>query len=167
LAALDFPGYAVGGLSVGESPQQMYQVLDATVPVLPEDRPRYLMGVGRPEDLLEAIARGIDLFDCVLPTRNGRNAVAFTAAGTVRLRNLQHARDTRPLEAGCPCAACRHSRGYLRHLFLAGEMLGPILVSLHNVTYYQRLMAEAREAIAAGRFRSFADEKLRALGGGG
>jgi queuine tRNA-ribosyltransferase len=167
LAALDFPGYAVGGLSVGESPEQMYQVLDATVPALPEDRPRYLMGVGRPEDLLESITRGIDLFDCVLPTRNGRNAVAFTAAGTVRLRNLQHARDTGPLEPGCPCAACRHSRGYLRHLFLAGEMLGPILVSLHNVTFYQRLMAEAREAIAAGRFGTFADEKLRALGGGG
>jgi queuine tRNA-ribosyltransferase len=164
LAAMDFGGYAVGGLSVGETPSQMYDVLDVTVPALPADRPRYLMGVGRPEDLLEAIRRGIDLFDCVLPTRNGRNALAFTAAGPLRLRNLQYARDARPLEADCPCAACRHSRGYLRHLFLAGEMLGPVLVSLHNVTFYQRLLSAARGAIVAGGFHAFADEKLRCLG---
>ena len=119
------------------------------MPALPADRPRYLMGVGRPEDLLEAIRRAIDLFDCVLPTRNGRNALAFTADGPIRLRNLQYARDRRPLEDGCPCPACRHSRGYLRHLFLAGEMLGPMLVTLHNVTYYQRLMTDVREAIGA------------------
>lgn len=164
LADMDFPGYAVGGLSVGETPQQMYDVLDVTVPAMPGDRPRYLMGVGRPEDLLEAIRRGIDLFDCVLPTRNGRNALAFTARGPLRLRNLQFASDERPLEVDCPCAACRHSRGYLRHLFLAGEMLGPILVSLHNVTYYQRLLSAARTAIAEGRYAAFADDKLRCLG---
>jgi queuine tRNA-ribosyltransferase len=165
LAKLDFPGYAVGGLSVGEAPQEMYQVLDYTVPAMPADRPRYLMGVGRPEDLLEAVRRGIDLFDCVLPTRNGRNALAYTSAGPVRLRNLQYARDSRPLEEGCPCAACRHSRGYLRHLFLANEMLGPVLVSLHNLTFYQRLLVGARAAISAGTYSAFADEKLRGLGG--
>ena len=110
LRKLDFPGYAVGGLSVGEAPCEMYRILDATVPHLPADRPRYLMGVGRPEDLLEAVARGIDLFDCVMPTRNGRNAMAFTDAGPIRLRNLQYERDPRPLEEGCPCPACRRSR---------------------------------------------------------
>jgi queuine tRNA-ribosyltransferase len=164
LAELDFAGYAIGGLSVGEAPAQMYEILDVTVPAMPADRPRYLMGVGRPADVLEAIRRGVDLFDCVLPTRNGRNALAFTANGPMRLRNLQYARDPRPLEEDCPCAACRHSRGYLRHLFLAGEMLGPILVSLHNVTFYQRLLVGARAAIEAGRFGTYADEKLRSLG---
>ena len=148
---LDFPGYAVGGLSVGEAPCEMYRILDATVPHLPADRPRYLMGVGRPEDLLEAVARGIDLFDCVMPTRNGRNAMAFTDAGPIRLRNLQYERDPRPLEEGCPCPACRRSRAYIRHLFMAGEMLGPILLSIHNLTYYQRLLAGARAAIESDR----------------
>jgi queuine tRNA-ribosyltransferase len=166
LAELEFPGYAIGGLSVGERPIDMYRMIDATAPALPVDRPRYLMGVGRPQDLLEAIGRGVDLFDCVLPTRNARNAMAFTDDGPIRLRNLQFERDLRPLEEGCPCAACRHSRGYLRHLFLAHEMLGPILVSIHNVTYYQRLMADAREAIVEGRFRSFAEAKLARLTGG-
>ncbi len=161
LAEMDFPGYAVGGLSVGETPAEMYRVLDATVPAMPGDRPRYLMGVGRPQDMFEAIRRGIDLFDCVLPTRNGRNALAFTDAGPLRLRNLQYERDPRPLEPDCPCAACRHSRGYLRHLFMAGEMLGPMLVSLHNLTYYQRLLAAARDAIEAGTFVELADEKLK------
>ena len=162
LAGMEFAGYAVGGLSVGEPPEAMYRTLDATVPALPADRPRYLMGVGRPEDILEAIARGIDLFDCVLPTRNGRNAMAFTDQGPLKLRNLCHERDPRPLEPGCPCPACRRSRGYLRHLFMAEEMLGPILLSIHNITYYQRLMAGARAAIAAGRFEEFRREKLRA-----
>ncbi len=161
LAALDFPGYAVGGLSVGEDPTEMLQVLDVTVPALPADRPRYLMGVGRPQDLLEAIRRGIDLFDCVLPTRNGRNALAFTGSGPIRLRNLRYQLDRSPLEADCPCPACRHSRGYLRHLFLAGEMLGPVLVSLHNLTFYQRLLADARRAIEAGHFVEFFSEKMR------
>jgi len=161
LREMDFPGYAIGGLSVGETPQQMYQVLAATVPQLPADRPRYLMGVGRPEDLLEAIRHGIDMFDCVIPTRNGRNAMAFTDSGPLRLRNAQHQRDPRPLEADCPCAACRHSRGYIRHLFMAGEMLGPILLSIHNITFYQRLMAQCRQAIEEDRFVEFAAEKLR------
>src|SRR5690606_27779459 len=132
LVKRDFAGYAIGGLSVGESPAEMYSTIEATVPALPADRPRYLMGVGRPVDLLEAIGRGIDLFDCVMPTRNGRNALAFTAQGPVRLRNLRHALDDQPLEEGCLCPACRHSRGYLRHLFMANEMLGPILLSIHN-----------------------------------
>jgi len=159
LVAMDFPGYAVGGLSVGETPEEMYRTLQATVPELPENRPRYLMGVGRPEDLLEAIGLGIDLFDCVMPTRNGRNAFAFTDQGPIRLRNAAHQHDRRPLEANCPCPACQHSRGYLRHLFQAREMLGPILTSIHNLTYYQRLLAEAREAIVQDRFEAFREEK--------
>ncbi len=161
LAEMNFPGYAMGGLSVGETPEEMYRVLDETVSALPADRPRYLMGVGRPQDLLEAVRRGIDLFDCVLPTRNGRNAMAFTDRGEIRLRNRQYATDPRPLEVGCPCPACRHSRGYLRHLFMVHEMLGPILVTAHNLTYYQRLLAEAREAIVTDRFVEFAKEKRR------
>ncbi len=161
LRELDFPGYAVGGLSVGEEQAEMLRILDVTVPELPGDRPRYLMGVGRPEDLLEAVARGIDLFDCVMPTRNGRNAMAFTDAGPLRLRNLKYERDQRPLEEHCPCAACRRSRGYIRHLFMAHEMLGPILLSIHNLTYYQRLLADARQAIEADRFCEFRAEKLR------
>ena len=143
LRELDFAGYAVGGLSVGEPVAEMLRILDAIVPELPADRPRYLMGVGRPQDLLESVARGIDLFDCVMPTRNGRNALAFTDAGPMRLRNAQFERDQRPIEPGCPCAACRRSRGYVRHLFMAREMLGPILLSIHNLTYYQRLLAGA------------------------
>jgi queuine tRNA-ribosyltransferase len=161
LVAMDFAGYAIGGLSVGETPPEMYAALDFIAPLLPRDRPRYLMGVGRPIDLLQAIARGIDLFDCVMPTRNARNALAFTDAGPVRLRNQQHALDRQPLEADCPCLACRHSRGYLRHLFQASEMLGPILVSIHNLTYYQRLLAEARKAIAEDRFASLLAERRR------
>jgi queuine tRNA-ribosyltransferase len=161
LVRLDFPGYAVGGLSVGEQIDEMYRMLDVTCPLLPHDRPRYLMGVGRPEDLLEGVRRGIDLFDCVMPTRNGRNALAFSDAGPLRLRNLKHQLDDQPLEAGCACIACRHSRGYLRHLFMAGEMLGPILLSAHNLTYYQRLLAGARQAIEDNRFTQYAEEKQR------
>jgi queuine tRNA-ribosyltransferase len=164
LVAMDFQGYAVGGLSVGETPAEMYACLEAVTPELPADRPRYLMGVGRPQDILEGIARGIDLFDCVMPTRNGRNALVFTDAGPVRLRNAVHERDRQPLEAHCPCPACRHSRGYLRHLFQANEMLGPILASIHNITYYQRLVAGAREAITADQFADFRREKLRGWG---
>lgn len=161
LVKLDFLGYAVGGLSVGEAPEEMYSTLDATVPELPTDRPRYLMGVGRPEDLVEGIARGIDMFDCVMPTRNGRNSLVFTDRGPVRLRNSAHSLDREPLESHCPCPACQHSRGYLRHLFQAKEMLGPILASIHNLTYYQRLMTEAREAIVADRFEEFRLAKHR------
>jgi queuine tRNA-ribosyltransferase len=162
---MDFPGYAVGGLSVGESPAEMYGILETTVGALPAHKPRYLMGVGRPQDLLTAIGHGIDLFDCVLPTRNGRNALAFCELGNLRLRNLQFERDPRPLEEGCPCMACRHSRAYLRHLFMTGEMLGPILLTIHNLTYYQRLMRQAREAIRNDNYSSFCEEKLRQMGG--
>jgi queuine tRNA-ribosyltransferase len=161
LAELDFPGYAVGGLSVGETPDEMYQVLDVVCPAMPADKPRYLMGVGTPRDLLNAVRRGIDLFDCVMPTRNGRNALAFTDEGPLRLRNQIHQRDDRPLEAGCPCLACRHSRAYLRHLFLADEMLGPILLTHHNLTYYQRLLAGARQAIEQDQFVEYFDAKMR------
>ena len=164
LRELNFAGYAIGGLSVGEEPDDMRRILETTVPELPADRPRYLMGVGRPEDLLEAIRRGVNLFDCVMPTRNGRNAMAFTDEGSLRLRNAKYERDDRPLQAGCPCAACRRSRGYIRHLFMAGEMLGPILLSIHNLTYYQRLLAEAREAIEKDRFEGFRQERLRSWG---
>jgi len=160
LIEMDFPGYAVGGLSVGEEPADMYRVLDFTVPALPVDRPRYLMGVGRPQDLLESIRRGIDLFDCVMPTRNGRNATAFTDHGRIRLRNLKYERDPRPIDENCPCAACRRSMGYLRHLFMAREMLGPILLSIHNICYYQRLLADAREAIVADCYEDFCKSKL-------
>ena len=164
LVELDFPGYAIGGLSVGEPPEEMYRALDVTVPCLPADRPRYLMGVGRPQDLLEGIRRGIDLFDCVMPTRNGRNALAFTDEGPIRLRNKQYERDGRPLDERCPCPACRRSRGYLRHLFMVNEMLGPILLSIHNLTYYQRLLAGARATIVENRFGEYCAEKQRGWG---
>jgi len=161
LVALDFPGYALGGFSVGEPPDWMYPVLAATAESLPEDKPRYLMGVGRPQDILEAVAAGVDLFDCVLPTRNGRNAQAFVRTGVLRLRNAIHRTDPRPLDEDCPCPACRYySRAYLHHLFHAEEMLGPILLSLHNVTFYQRLMAEIRQAIASGQFAQYRAARL-------
>lgn len=166
LAVLNFPGYAVGGLSVGETPEQMYEMLDVVCPVLPPDKPRYLMGVGRPQDLLEAVFRGIDLFDCVMPTRNGRNALAFTDQGPIRLRNQKHQLDTAPIDPTCPCIACRHSKGYLRHLFLADEMLGPILLTAHNLTYYQRLLADARQAIAEDRYVPFMQAKFQGWAGG-
>jgi queuine tRNA-ribosyltransferase len=156
LVALDFPGYALGGFSVGETPAQMAAALGPSAAELPADRPRYLMGVGRPQDILAGVQAGIDMFDCVLPTRNGRNASAFTDEGEVRLRNACHKRDPRPLESGCPCYVCRHfSRAYLHHLFLAKEMLGPTLLSLHNVAYYCRLMADLRQAIGERRLTEF------------
>jgi queuine tRNA-ribosyltransferase len=156
LIALDFPGYALGGFSVGETPEVMHAALPACAALLPEDKPRYLMGVGRPEDLLAGMAVGIDMFDCVMPTRNGRNASAFTMDGPLRLRNSCHRRDPSPIESGCPCYTCRHfSRGYVHHLFLADEMLGPILLSLHNIAFYLRLMEEGRRAIAERRFDPF------------
>jgi len=155
----------VGGVSVGESREEVRRALEVSTRHLPADRPRYLMGVGRPRDLLDAVASGIDMFDCVMPTRNGRNATCFTDAGLVKLRNAAHARDDRPLEEGCPCLACsRFSRGYLRHLFLAREMLGPILASIHNLSYLHRLVARMREAIRGGRFVQFRLEALEALG---
>lgn len=165
LLKIGFPGYAVGGLSVGEPPALMYSTLDCTVPLLPADRPRYLMGVGRPEDILEAVCRGIDMFDCVMPTRNGRNAMVFTSQGPVRLRNAVHAKDQSPLDPECPCVACqRYTRAYLRHLFVAGEMLGPILASLHNITYYQTLVRQIRAAVLAGTLQQFRSAQLARWG---
>ncbi len=163
LVALGFPGYAVGGLSVGEGPEAMDAAVRVTVPHLPADRPRYLMGVGQPRDIVASVAAGVDMFDCVLPTRCGRNSLVYTFAGQVRLRNAVHAADDRPLEEGCPCIACRHGRRYLRHLFLAGEMLGPVLASIHNLTFYQRLVARLRAAIVAGHFDRTRRELLAAL----
>ncbi|MCF0234087.1 MAG: tRNA guanosine(34) transglycosylase Tgt [Thermoguttaceae bacterium] len=162
LAELDFPGYAIGGLSVGEEPAQMYECIEATIPATPANKPRYLMGVGRPEDLAEAILRGVDMFDCVMPSRNGRNAMAFTDFGPMRMRNARYERDERPLEEDCPCPACRRSRAYIRHLFVAGEMLGPILLTIHNITYYQRFMERARRAIENDCYYEFYRERMDA-----
>ena len=161
LVGMNFPGYALGGFSVGESPEAMHAALPACAALLPAEKPRYLMGVGRPEDLLAGVAAGIDLFDCVMPTRNGRNALAFTDSGPIRLRNAIHRRDPAPVESGCPCDCCRtFSRAYLHHLFAADEMLGPTLLSLHNVSFYLRLMADARQAITQGRFEAFRSARL-------
>ncbi|MFO1129679.1 MAG: tRNA guanosine(34) transglycosylase Tgt [Rhodospirillales bacterium] len=159
LVATGFDGYAIGGLAVGEPQAAMLETIAATVPALPADRPRYLMGVGKPADLVGAVARGVDLFDCVLPTRSGRTGQAFTTGGPVNLRNARHADDTRPLDPRIPCPASRdYARGYLHHLVRANEILGAILLSWSNVAYYQHLMARMREAIGAGRFARFAAE---------
>jgi len=166
LTKLDFPGYALGGFSVGETPQQMAAALEPSADALPQDKPRYLMGVGTPLDLVLAVARGIDMFDCVLPTRNGRNAMAFTNAGQLRLRNACHKRDSGPIESDCACPTCKQfSRAYLHHLFLADEMLGPTLVSLHNLAFYNRLMTDMRQAIVEGRFAAFCADRLARWGG--
>lgn len=159
LRTMPFEGFAIGGLGLGETRAELYETVRQVALALPGNRPRYLMGLGRPADLLEAISAGVDLFDCVVPTRNGRNAMAFTDQGILRLRNRRYQDDARPLEETCACSACRFSRAYLRHLFVAGEMLGPILLSIHNITYYQRLMSESRSAIAEGRFAEFCEKK--------
>ncbi len=152
LAGLDLPGYALGGLAVGEGHERMVETIEATAPLLPELKPRYLMGVGYAKDILEAVKRGVDMFDCVLPTRNGRNGLAFTYGGTMRMRNAKYGKDAGPLEEGCDCYCCRtFSRGYLRHLFNVEEMLGPTLVSIHNLRFFQRWMGEIREAVRGGR----------------
>jgi queuine tRNA-ribosyltransferase len=157
LTGIGFDGYAVGGLAVGEGQAMMLAVLGSTVPLLPHDRPRYLMGVGTPDDLIEAVQRGIDMFDCVIPTRGGRTARAFTTHGIRNLRNARFADDAGPLDAACDCPACaRHSLAYLHHLFKSAEMLGPMLLTWHNLAYYQRLMRDMRAAIVAGRLHDFA-----------
>ena len=161
---LDFDGYAVGGLSVGESPAQMYRTTAATTPELPVDRPRYLMGVGRPQDLLASVARGIDMFDCVMPTRNGRNALAFTDQGPLRMKNACHQADPSPLDAATAGLSGQFSRAYIRHLFVSGEMLGPVLLSIHNLAYYQQLMQRARQAILADEFSDFCRERFAGWG---
>ena len=162
LRAIGFDGYAVGGLAVGEGQEAMFATLDFAPDMLPQDRPRYLMGVGKPDDLVGAVERGIDMFDCVLPTRSGRNGQAFTWAGPLNLRNARHAEDTGPLDEHCTCPTCgSYSRAYLHHLQKAGEILGAMLVTEHNLSFYQQLMAAMRAAIAEGRFAAFAAEFRR------
>jgi queuine tRNA-ribosyltransferase len=162
LTSIGFDGYAIGGLAVGEGQKAMFAVLDFAPAQLPQDAPRYLMGVGKPDDLVGAVERGIDMFDCVLPTRSGRNGQAFTWSGPLNLRNARHAEDTASLDASCPCAACAdYSRAYLHHLVKAGEILGALLLTEHNLTFYQQLMQAMRGAIGEGRFAGFASEFRR------
>jgi queuine tRNA-ribosyltransferase len=159
LEAIGFDGLAVGGLAVGESVEERDRVLDDLMPQMPQRKPRYLMGVGRPEDIVEAVRRGIDMFDCVMPTRHARNGHLFTRAGSLNIRNAVHQKDTRPIEADCVCYTCRnYSRSYLRHLDKCGEILGSHLNTVHNLFFYQRLMREIRGAIEAGRFEAYAAE---------
>lgn len=162
---IGFDGYAIGGLSVGEEKNVMYGVLEHTAPKMPKDKPRYLMGVGTPEDLLEAISQGVDMFDCVLPTRNGRTGGAFTSLGKINIRNARFIEDAGPLDPECSCSVCgRYSRAYLRHLYQAGEMAAPILISHHNLAFYLNTMRAAREAITRGSYDEFKNsflEKLR------
>ena len=156
LVEMGFDGYALGGLAVGEGQEVMFDTIEETVPALPAARPRYLMGVGKPADLVGAVARGIDMFDCVLPTRSGRTAQAFTRRGTLNMSNARHLEDPRAVDPDCGCATCRgHGRAYVHHLFRAGEMLGPVLLTRHNLYYYQELMAALRGAIQAGRLGAF------------
>ncbi|MGE3623345.1 MAG: tRNA guanosine(34) transglycosylase Tgt [Bdellovibrionales bacterium] len=158
LKAAGFDGYAIGGLAVGEGQETMFRILDATIPLLPANRPHYLMGVGKPSDIVGAVMRGIDMFDCVMPTRSGRTGQAFTRRGTVNIRNARHLEDPRPLDAECACPACRTgSRAYIHHLFRCEEMLGPTLLTWHNLQYYQDLMKELRQAIEQKRLAAFAD----------
>ncbi|WP_142849451.1 tRNA guanosine(34) transglycosylase Tgt [Telmatospirillum sp. J64-1] len=167
LIDIGFDGYAVGGLAVGEGQELMFQTLDFTTPMLPEDKPRYLMGVGKPSDLVGAVMRGIDMFDCVMPTRSGRTGQAFTRRGPVNIRNARHMDDPRPLDEGCSCPACKnYSRAYLHHLARSEEVLGLMLLTWHNLHYYQDLMRGMRHAIAEGRLADFAADfhREQALG---
>ena len=167
LNRIGFDGYAVGGLAIGEGQENTFQVLDATVPELPEDRPRYLMGVGKPDDLVGAVLRGVDMFDCVLPTRSGRTGQAFTRTGAINLRNARHGDDPRALDEACACPACRnYPRAYLHHLVRSNEIQGAMLLTWHNLAYYQDLMRELRNAIAANRMESFIAEFRRSQADG-
>ena len=166
ISELDLPGYAIGGLAVGESHEEMYDVIDNTAPVLPEDKPRYLMGVGTPANILEAVDRGIDMFDCVYPSRNGRHGHLYTHHGKININNAKYAEDDRPIEEGCGCPACRrYSRAYIRHLHKAGEMLGLRLCVLHNLYFYNHLMEEIRDAIDEGRYKEFKNALIDDLNG--
>lgn len=159
LRAIDFDGYAIGGLAVGEGQTAMFGVLDYACDFIPSTKPRYLMGVGTPDDIVGSVARGIDLFDCVMPTRSGRTGQAFTRFGKLNMKNAKHAVDDAPVDASCTCKVCaHHSRAYLHHLFKAGEMMGPMMLSYHNLHYYQTLMREIRAAIEAGTFAAFAEQ---------
>jgi queuine tRNA-ribosyltransferase len=162
-----FDGYAIGGLSVGEEKPVMYDVVGEVAPAMPADRPRYLMGVGTPEDLVESVARGVDMFDCVIPTRNGRNGQAFTSRGRLNIKNARWTTDTRPLDEACGCAVCRrHSRAYLRHLYMTGEMLGAVLLSHHNLACFLDTMRRVRQAIRSGEFTRFRREFLEGIDSG-
>jgi queuine tRNA-ribosyltransferase len=162
-----FDGYAIGGLSVGEEKPIMYEVVEHVAPLMPPARPRYLMGVGTPEDLVECVARGVDMFDCVIPTRNGRNGQAFTSRGRLNIKNATWATDARPLDEACGCAVCRrHTRAYLRHLYLAGEMLGAVLLSHHNLAFFLDTMRRVRQAIRSGEFTRFRREFLEGINSG-
>jgi queuine tRNA-ribosyltransferase len=167
LTGIGFDGYAVGGLAVGEGQEQMFGVLDFAVAMLPADRPRYLMGVGKPDDIVGAVERGIDMFDCVLPTRSGRNGQAFTRDGPINIRNAKHAEDKGPIDPQCGCPVCAQwSRAYLHHLVRSGEILGAMLMTEHNLSFYQALMADLRAAIGEGRLTAFArDFRARYRGG--
>lgn len=161
ISELDLDGYAVGGLAVGETHEEMYRILDSVVPYLPQDKPTYLMGVGTPVNILEAVGRGVDFFDCVYPSRNGRHGHVYTADGKLNLFNAKYELDERPIEEGCGCPACRnYSRGYIRHLLKAKEMLGMRLCVLHNLYFYNHLMEEIRAAIEQGRYQQFKNEKI-------
>ena len=167
LARMDFPGYAIGGLSVGESHAEMYRCLDALMPRLPERKPRYLMGVGHPANLIEGIARGVDMFDCVLPTRNGRTGTVFTHEGKMNVKNRRYAEDFSPIDPECDCYACRNfTRAYVRHLYRAGEILAVRLLSWHNIHFLVRLVAGARQAIVEGRFGAYRREFMTRYEGG-
>lgn len=164
IAEFDLPGYAIGGLAVGETHEQMYHILDETVPFLPQNKPTYLMGVGTPENILEAVDRGIDFFDCVYPTRNGRHANVYTAHGKLNLLNAKYELDDRPIEEGCQCPACRrYSRAYVRHLLKAKEMLGMRFCVMHNLYFYNHLMEQIRQALDEGRFSQFKKEMLDSM----
>lgn len=167
IAEMELDGYAVGGLAVGESHEEMYHILDETVPLLPVDKPTYLMGVGTPANILEGIERGVDFFDCVYPTRNGRHGHLYTNHGKINLFNAKHEQDERPIEEGCGCPACRrYSRAYIRHLLKAGEMLGMRLCVLHNLYFYNTMMEEARDALDAGAFAAYKKRKLDGMSAG-
>jgi queuine tRNA-ribosyltransferase len=164
---IGFDGYAIGGLSVGEEKSLMYEVVESLAPLMPASQPRYLMGVGTPEDLVESVARGVDMFDCVLPTRNGRTGQAFTSRGKLNVKNARWATDERPLDADCPCSVCRrHSRAYLRHLYVTGEMLASILLTNHNLAFFLDTMRRVRQAIRSGDFTRFRREFIEQVGSG-
>ena len=167
IAKMDLDGYAVGGLAVGETHEEMYRILDAVVPYLPQDKPTYLMGVGTPANILEGVERGIDFFDCVYPSRNGRHGHVYTNHGKMNMFNAKYELDTRPIEEGCNCPACRHySRAYIRHLLKAKEMLGMRLCVLHNLYFYNHLMEEIREALDQGRFAEYKKMRLEGFEAG-
>ncbi len=167
ISELDLDGYAIGGLAVGESHEEMYHILDVTVPHLPLEKPTYLMGVGTPANILEGVERGVDFFDCVYPSRNGRHGHLYTNQGKINLYNKKYERDPRPIEEGCQCPACQHySRAYIRHLLKAKEMLGMRLCVLHNLYFYNTMMEEVRDALDQGRFHAYKEEKLYGMGQG-